>query len=116
MIGVRGSPEQDILSLGTLGDGGCPGWGCPTGSDVQAARPKVADFVGAARAEELGMVATAMGGIGSGKCAGSSGSKHGAFRAVAAGPAATGTAGVAAGSGLVGATEAREASERAQHG
>ena len=26
-VGVRGSPERDILSLGTLGDGGWPGWG-----------------------------------------------------------------------------------------
>ena len=26
-VGVRDSPERDILSLGTLGDGGWPGWG-----------------------------------------------------------------------------------------
>jgi isopenicillin-N epimerase len=39
------------------------GWGCPTGSDVQAAREKVADFVGAASAEELVLVENAMGGI-----------------------------------------------------
>lgn len=39
------------------------GWGCPTGSDVQAARAKVADFIGAASIEELVLVENAMGGI-----------------------------------------------------
>ena len=39
------------------------GWGCPAGSDVQAARAKVTDFIGAASVEELVLVENAMGGI-----------------------------------------------------
>ena len=39
------------------------GWGCPAGSDVQAARAKVADFIGAASVDELVLVENAMGGI-----------------------------------------------------
>jgi selenocysteine lyase/cysteine desulfurase len=39
------------------------GWGCPAGSDVQAAREKVSAYIGAQEVDEVVMIENAMGGI-----------------------------------------------------